>query len=984
MDMICMRAPRGWLLCLVSSLALFAACGPSPAAQPSQAASHGGLQTRGEALSCASPPTFAGLASAVSAEASSCGTQLTWSAATASCGGAITYSVYRDVSQGFTPGPANRIAAGLTDTGFTDVAKLQDGQTYWYAVRATETTDTALEETNTLQRPARVTGPTAPAIRYFDDLDGNRPPDADAYWSASGPDLSIVDTADAGTTSSPTHSRQLGTPACSGFYCPDTDVTLVLGGDGSAAGVNGFVMPARIARATLSFWQAGYLEEGYDFENFSVGTTGPGGPFTVYDTWTATLSPQSIDLSSAGLEGETVWLYWRFVTDSIVQYPSPHFDDFRFEVDEDLGCSAFDPPPGTPVTFTLSGLPATVSAGTPVTLTLTALDSSGAPLAGYGGPANLASTDPNVSLPSPVSFIDGQAAVEFNFVTAGPQSLTVSDGASPEVSASASTTVLPGPPVGLTFLSQPASATAGSLLAPVEVALGDAYGNTVTTSSADVSLALSDSGGGTLEGTLTKSLSAGVARFGDLSLERAAIGYRLTATATGWEPVTSAPFDIVAGPADHAAFTVPPGDAIVGAAIVPAVSVATFDAFGNLVETPTTVMIALGPNSEGAALRGTTSQVTSAGVAAFPELSINRQGQGYTLLAAPEGLPAVQSAPFDIAGAGPANLSFFSGPAPRLVAGVPFGVQVAVEDALGNPVMGGPTLAVTLSLQGGSATLSGDTTVEMVDGVATFSGLSVDQVGSAFTLEATAAGLFATSAPFWVVGGPASTLTVEIGGPVKLGKPATVTITAYDGLGNIAKDEQRTVGFSSSDPRAQLPAPVALYDGRAQASVVFGSSGAQTLTVADVQEASVAGSPSVTVAAVAEPTVVLLNPAAGATVTGKVQVIASASVGAGTSVARLSILLDGQELATGSGPVLSETWDTSKVDAGKPHTLTAKVTDQAGNSASSAALTVQVAAAEGGGCSAAGSGSGGLLIGLLFLLPIWRRRPSAPDVLSSP
>ena len=79
-------------------------------------------------------------------------------------------------------------------------------------------------------------------------------------------------------------------------------------------------------------------------------------------------------------------------------------------------------------------------------------------------------------------------------------------------------------------------------------------------------------------------------------------------------------------------------------------------------------------------------------------------------------------------------------------------VQVAALDAYGNPVpsfTGSMTIAI--GHNGGMlmpGTLSGTKTVSAVNGVATFSDLSIDQLGHGYTLVVTASGLNAESTPF--------------------------------------------------------------------------------------------------------------------------------------------------------------------------------------------------------------------------------------------
>ena len=85
-------------------------------------------------------------------------------------------------------------------------------------------------------------------------------------------------------------------------------------------------------------------------------------------------------------------------------------------------------------------------------------------------------------------------------------------------------------------------------------------------------------------------------------------------------------------------------------------------------------------------------------------------------------------------------------------AGGPFSLIVYAEDAFGNPV-GGYSGSVTLSLAGGpgAAVLGGTLSVGASDGVASFSGLSIDRAGTGFTIEASATGLApATTGSFGV------------------------------------------------------------------------------------------------------------------------------------------------------------------------------------------------------------------------------------------
>ena len=110
---------------------------------------------------CTLPPTFAGLASATNQAGATCGIDLAWSAATAACAGPVNYNVYRSTTAGFTPAAGNLLAGGVTGTGYTDAsATLASGTTYYYIVRAVDTSNSA-QESNTVTRNAAPTGPIA-------------------------------------------------------------------------------------------------------------------------------------------------------------------------------------------------------------------------------------------------------------------------------------------------------------------------------------------------------------------------------------------------------------------------------------------------------------------------------------------------------------------------------------------------------------------------------------------------------------------------------------------------------------------------------------------------------------------------------------------------------------------------------------------------------------------------------------------------------
>src|SRR2546426_985161 len=90
----------------------------------------------------------------------------------------------------------------------------------------------------------------------------------------------------------------------------------------------------------------------------------------------------------------------------------------------------------------------------------------------------------------------------------------------------------------------------------------------------------------------------------------------------------------------------------------------------------------------------------------------------------------------------PTQLAFLQQPE-NLLAGHQFSqaVKVRADDAHGNKVASFTgNVTVALANNPGGATLSGTTTVAAVDGIATFSDLSLDKTGAGYTLTASASG----------------------------------------------------------------------------------------------------------------------------------------------------------------------------------------------------------------------------------------------------
>ncbi len=206
----------------------------------------------------------------------------------------------------------------------------------------------------------------------------------------------------------------------------------------------------------------------------------------------------------------------------------------------------------------------------------------------------------------------------------------------------------PGPSLGFTV--QPASTTVMGALAPVAVTAYDRDGNVDTAATAPVTLFLSSSPSGApcLYGTKTATPVNGVATFSDLRVSRAGRGYRLGASAAGFNGAISDAFHIVApGPA-AVRFATQPAGGTAGAAMPP-FEVEVLDALGRRVTTGTFVVrLALYNNPARAGLSGTTTMSTVNGVATFSNIAVSRAVTGCTLAAMAARLTGTVSTPFTI------------------------------------------------------------------------------------------------------------------------------------------------------------------------------------------------------------------------------------------------------------------------------------------------------------------------------------------------
>jgi hypothetical protein len=447
--------------------------------------------------------------------------------------------------------------------------------------------------------------------------------------------------------------------------------------------------------------------------------------------------------------------------------------------------------------------PGTMIAGSAFGLTVSAEDA-------YG---NLATTfDDNVSV-ALVAAPDGSALGGTTIVTAaqgvatfaGLTLDTVGTDYSLKIESGSLTATLsginvnPGPAAELAVTSEPPLSMAAGTSFGLTVSVEDAFGNRATTFTGDVTVAIAASpGGGVLAGTTTITASQGIATFSGLSLDTAGSGYTLEATGNGLTATTSRAFSITPGPAARLAVTTPPpGTVAAGSSF--GLIVSAQDAFGNLATSWSgSVTIALASEPGTGVLDGTTTVAATNGILVFTGLVLDTAGNGYTFQVKSTGLSSATTGPTNVTPTA-TQLEVTSQPPTSVVAGTGFGLTISVADAAGNLVTSfNGNVTVALATNPGGGELSGALTTTAVNGVAAFTGLSINVASPGYTLFATSIGLTsATTASINVEVGPVPHLAIfDNPGPFTVGSPFQATVDVENSLGVTETDFSGDVTLS--------------------------------------------------------------------------------------------------------------------------------------------------------------------------------------------
>ena len=286
-----------------------------------------------------------------------------------------------------------------------------------------------------------------------------------------------------------------------------------------------------------------------------------------------------------------------------------------------------------------------------------------------------------------------------------------------------------------------ASVTAGNPLTdPIVINEVDQYGNIETGDNATVVTVSQASGTGTLMGTKTARVTAGVASFDGLENDTAGM-LTLQFSAPGVPAIVSAPSTVAPAPATKLVITAPPAGITAGVPF--GLTLEARDRFGN-VDTAYQSSVTVAPTS-GSGLGGTTTMNATNGVATFTDLVSTSSG-AMSLNVSSGSLTGSSTGSVSVTPAPAAKLVIQTQPSQSATAGSQFTSQPVIfeEDQFGNILTADNTTKVTVYLGSGAGPLQGTVAETLKNGVATFSDLSNNKAGS-MTLQFTGAGL--TSIP---------------------------------------------------------------------------------------------------------------------------------------------------------------------------------------------------------------------------------------------
>jgi len=311
-------------------------------------------------------PAFEGLTSATQLSGDRCGVRLEWDPATTSCAPSLVYNVYRSDETPVVPESLAPLATCVTDTFFEDTQGIVAGRTYYYVVRAEDSTvggtgpcNGGNQDTNVVERFEVAGATTTQIVTVFSDSFDTTPYPADYLHTG----YTFGNPYTSGTCASQTYVTDWYEPEtgyCSGntmasnngaadpAYRNYNNGALILGNAPAGSDPGGILLPLTATSITLTF------NHWYDFEvrritgqsrtvdggrvmisaaswpNFSAITPSGGYPGAIYNSTSYCHpfpgQPAYVRDSGGGCvqatydltpyKGQRVWLAWQHGSDS--------------------------------------------------------------------------------------------------------------------------------------------------------------------------------------------------------------------------------------------------------------------------------------------------------------------------------------------------------------------------------------------------------------------------------------------------------------------------------------------------------------------------------------------------------------------------------------------------------------------------------------------------------------------------------------------
>jgi hypothetical protein len=412
----------------------------------------------------------------------------------------------------------------------------------------------------------------------------------------------------------------------------------------------------------------------------------------------------------------------------------------------------------TPASLAIQAQPGGATSGSPFTIqpVIRVLDNAGVPFAtAIVVTAAITSGNGTLSGTTSVTTVGGLATFTNLAITgSGQVVLTFSTSLPPLQIASAPFAVTGTGVTHLVVATQPGGAVSGVTFTtqPV-VEVRDANNALLTSFTGSVSAAIA-SGSGTMPGApLSASVVNGIASFSGLRINGSG-PHTLTFTATGATSVTSASFTVTQNVASLQIQT-QPGGGTSGSPLPVQPVIVLLDNAGLVVSGSTLAVSATIASGNGTVVSGSPVNAVN-GVATFTSLRVDGTGPQTLMFSTTNPALSVTSTGFAL-NAAPATQILIRTQPGGAVSGVAFTTQPVVEfrDA-NNAIVTGVTGSVLAQIASGTGTLVGNTSVNAVNGVATFTNLRINGSGP-HTISFTAIGLPpVTSLSFTVTQTPAS------------------------------------------------------------------------------------------------------------------------------------------------------------------------------------------------------------------------------------